>query len=416
MSIFLSTALAVLFGISVATPVAQAAATRDVFFGDAFGSYAFAGDSVVSGKTARSILACSTEPGTHVVNDTGNSEQEEENTNGSMSTGAVGTTGDAIRNKSVTKTLTKAVTSQVNLMKGRITASRVRVASATFTDGKNIDTSSAGTIFADLVVDGDVFEVKPGPNTEVKLANLGYVVLNEQFENTDAPMPFLIVNGIHVYVTQPNVLGIPVGTEYVISHAFSALKKSVDGTIGGLAFGHKLFEGKKMQSGPSAIIYMSCVGTGGTPVDNTSLGAKKSPTFEIGNVKSTANGKVSSKSARSQLISSVESVSLLKGLVTADVVKAAARATRDGNDSAFTDAGSKFVNLVVNGKAIGNETGPNKTIELPGIGTLWIHRIIQKHNSIEVRMLELVVKQENPFGLKPGSKLMVAVAKAVLLH
>jgi hypothetical protein len=409
----LSTALAVFFGITFASP-AQAAQTRDLFKGNSFGSSAFVGKSVVSGPTAFVGLGCQVKAGTHVQNTMQSGQEEEDKTGGSMSTGSVATTADAIRSKSTTKTLTRATTHTVNLLKGRITASRVRSSSATFTDGKHIDTSSAGTILADLVVDGDAFELKPGPNTEVKLPNLGYAVLNEQFENTEAPMPFLIVNGIHVYVTQPNVLGIPVGTQYVVSHAFSALKKSVHGSVGGLAFGHKLFEGQRIQSGPSAVVYMPCAGTGGDPVSNTSLGVTHSPTFEVGNVKSTAIGKVTRKSARSELISSVQSVSLLGGLVTAEEIKSRARASKSGHDVTLSDSGSKFVNLVVNGRPIGSETGPNKQIDLPGIGTLWLHRVIEKGKSIEVRMIELVVKEENPFGLKPGSKLLVAVARAVI--
>jgi hypothetical protein len=107
---------------------------------------------------------------------------------------------------------------------------------------------------------------------------------------------------------------------------------------------------------------------------------------------------------------------LLGGLITADLIRATDRGSKEGKTRAFTDAGSTFVNLVVAGRPIGKETGRNKAIELPGIGTLWLHRVIRRSSSIEVRMIELEVKEENPFGLKPGSKLQVAVARAVVLR
>ncbi|HEV8419831.1 MAG TPA: choice-of-anchor P family protein, partial [Actinomycetota bacterium] len=137
--------------------------------------------------------------------------------------------------------------------------------------------------------------------------------------------------------------------------------------------------------------------------------------FQLGQVKDTAMGRVGSKSATSQMASSVESVNLLGGLITADLVKASGRATKEGGSRTFSDAGSKFVNLVVAGRPIGNETGPNTAIKLPGIGTLWLHRVIRTSYSVEIRMIDLEVKQENPFGLKPGSKLQIAVARALVL-
>ncbi len=48
----------------------------------------------------------------------------------------------------------------------------------------------------------------------------------------------------------------------------------------------------------------------------------------------------------------------LGGLITADLVKADARATKNGSGAAFSDAGSQFVNLVVAGQAIGGTIAP----------------------------------------------------------
>jgi hypothetical protein len=276
-------------------------------------------------------------------------------------------------------------------------------------------TSAAGTTLTDLVVDGDAFEVQPGPNTQVTLAGVGYVVLNEQSSSTQGPLAFLTINGIHVYVTEQNPLGVPVGTQYIVAHATSALLPGASGVLAGRSFGHTLLEGNRVQSGPSAMMYMPCVGTGGKEMNNTAFGVQQPNVFQLGQLKTTGLGRVTQTSATSLMTSSIESVNLLAGLVTADAIKATARASKKGRSRSFTDPGSTFTNLVVAGRPIEGEIAPNTPIDLPGIGTLWLHRVIRGADSIEVRMIELVVKQDNPFGLTPGSKLQLAVARAAFL-
>jgi hypothetical protein len=230
-----------------------------------------------------------------------------------------------------------------------------------------------------------------------------------------APMPLLVVNAIHVYVTQPNGLGIPIGSQYVVAHALSALKPNVSGVLSGHAYGHKLFEGGRAQSGPSAVVYLSCVGTGGKVIENTQAAVMQAPAFQLGEIKDTAGGKITSKKATAETTSTIQAVNLLGGLITADLIKADARGSKKGRNVALSDRGSRFVNLVVAGRPIGNETGPNKSVPLPGIGTLWLHRVIRTGNTIEVRMLDLAVEESNPFGLTPGSKLQLAVAHLGIL-
>ena len=68
---------------------------------------------------------------------------------------------------------------------------------------------------------------------------------------------------------------------------------------------------------------------------------------------------------------------------------------------------------MVAGQSIASTVAPNTQIPLPGIGTLWLHRVFRNPNNIDIRMIEVVVQQDNPFGLTPGSKLQLAVAIAV---
>jgi hypothetical protein len=411
--------LAVMLGLFLAVPStlpAEAASSRSLFRGNAYGSYSFVGQNAMTGQTAYITMGCQTPPGTHLENTMGSGEQDDPSgQNGNSRTGSVATSADAIKNKSVTKSVLKATTNDVSMFKGRITASRVKSVSSTFSDTNGMHISPAGTVLTNLVVDGRVFEVSPGPNTTVTLAGLGRVVLNEQQGSTQGALPSLTVNGVHVYVNQPNGLGIPVGSQFVVSHAFSALKTNVTGVVGGQAYGHKLFEGGKAQSGPSAIVSLPCVGTNGKVVENNVASVGQPGLFQLGQVRDTAVGTVTQKKATSETTSSIEAVNLLGGLITADLIKADARASKVGNTITLSDSGSKFVKLVVAGKAIGNETGPNQAIKIPGLGILWLHQISRTGRSIQIKMLNLEVTETNPFGLKPGSKLLLAVAMATVL-
>ncbi len=386
---------------------------RDLFVGEAFGSFSFVGQTARSGKTAYVVMGCQVPPGTHLENTLGNNQNNDSNS----SSGSVRTSADAIKNPSATETLTSALASGVSMLKGRITASRAKAVSETIREGNVTRVSSAGSTLSDLTVDGKPYQVQPGPNTKVNLPGLGYAVLNEQFTNDGGPLTYLVVNAIHAYVTQPNGLGIPVGSQYIMSHAISALKPNVEGVVGGEAYGHKAFDQSNIQSGPSAIVYMPCAGTGGQVIGNTMMGGQDSkPAFGVGTIQDTVQGTVGADSITSRSTSSVQSVSLFAGMVSADEVRAIADAAKTGDSTSYSDAGSQFTNLVVNGHQMGDNIKPNTQIKLPGIGTLWLHRVIQWTGGIEVRMMELEVTQaNNPFNLKPGSKLQIAVARAVVL-
>ena len=66
--------------------------------------------------------------------------------------------------------------------------------------------------------------------------------------------------------------------------------------------------------------------------------------------------------------STLESVNLLNGLITADGVVALASSWVDGGVAGSDAEGSQLANLVVNGVAISSDVAPNTQIALPGVG------------------------------------------------
>ena len=60
-----------------------------------------------------------------------------------------------------------------------------------------------------------------GPNFRIDLPGVGYVIINEQKLPVPGSTAKTQVNGLHVFVTKNNTLGIPVGTEIIVTHADS---------------------------------------------------------------------------------------------------------------------------------------------------------------------------------------------------
>ncbi|MCA1696240.1 MAG: hypothetical protein LC749_16815, partial [Actinobacteria bacterium] len=257
--------------------------------------------------------------------------------------------------------------------------------------------------------------VTPGPNTKITLAGIGYVVLNEQITNIQAKKAVFTVNMIHIVVTQANLLNLDVGLNIIVSHAKSDLEGPTTAVLDGRAYGTQAnIAGSLLKSGPSALVQMPCLGTNGIIRTNSVLTVNLPGILTSGTVKDTAQGTVGDTSAMGETTSTIEGLNLLDGLVKATVIKADAHATSNNGVFSFSDAGSQFLGLSVSGHPeITADVAPNTKIELLGLGTLYLHRVIKTPNNITVRMIELkVTNGSNVFGLPLGSDIQVGVAEA----
>ena len=376
---------------------------------NAFGSSAQAANAVFAGKSA---LVTFGNCGTLRAPRSKSNTLASVNAQPALSTGVVNTTAAATEVSRTQTARATAVVSSVNLLAGLVTAREVRVVSSTSHDDFGFRTSPAGSSLVGLAIAGLPITVTPGPNTRFDLPGIGYVVLNEQISSVGATSASLTVNMLHVFASLPNPL-VPVGTNVIVGHATSELRTtSAAGIVGGFAYGSRANAGSTVLAGKSAPVSLGCFGTNGALVTE-SVASVVLPEFTTGVVVDTASGIVSAASASAETTSTVEALDLLSSLVTADVVKANAHSFTDGSVFTFSDAGSSFVNLSVAGfPALGDDVAPNTRVSLAGIGTLWLKRELFGPNSIEIRMIELVVEQENGFGVPVGARLQVGVAHA----
>jgi hypothetical protein len=377
---------------------------------NAYGTYAFVGSTIVVGKTAPVTVGPGC--GTAAINVSASGTVGSVTALPTIKTGIINTNAHDALNSATANSDVHAI----SLLGALITAKEVNAVSTTFKDNTGLHSSAAGSSLSVLKVGTTVFTAVPAANYTIPLAGFGKVVLNEQIESGTATSTTkqLTVNMIHVYVTVANTLNIPVGTQIIVAHAFSGLTQiSGPGSLDGAAFGTSV-SSAIINSSATAPASVGCLGNAlitknqvgiTVPADGSVLSS--------GSIHDTAQGSITASLSSSQTTSSVQWVNLLNGTITADVIQDQASAsTTNGTTFNFNQSGS-FVNLHVSGhpEITDSFTG---TVTLSGIGTLYLHRVIQATNSITVRMIEVKLASGNILGLPTGMDIIVCSSSASL--
>jgi hypothetical protein len=155
------------------------------------------------------------------------------------------------------------------------------------------------------------------------------------------------------------------GVALGLASAFTLIATRADAQtgVGGSAFGALVNTAGVVQQTPVAVLP-----TGGG-MDEQRLDA-----FGASGVVSSewltalTTGAVDDPVNSSQSSSELERVSVLGGVISADIVTAMASSYVDGAGAASDAAGSGFTNLVVNGVPVTTEVAPNTRVDLPGVG------------------------------------------------
>ena len=80
--------------------------------------------------------------------------------------------------------------------------------------------------------------------------------------------------------------------------------------------------------------------------------------------------------------STLENVSLLSGLITADGVTALASSALSDGAASSNAEGSLLDNLVVNGTSISSDVAPNTRVDLPGVGYVVLNEQIPSGDGV----------------------------------
>jgi hypothetical protein len=230
------------------------------------------------------------------------------------------------------------------LLGGAIKATEIKAVSQTSLNGGTFSVDATGSSFSSLTVAGVPIAADVAPNTTIPLLGLGKVVLFEQIPNKSSTA--LTVNMIHVYVTESNLLGLSVGTQIIIASASSGLSRvNAPGVLSGESFGTKVTVSVvgPISSGPSAVQYLACLGTNGE-VESNSVASVSVPTvLGTGAVVDSAQGTVGKTETSGDTSSTISSINLLGGLISAETLTAEANASStNGTEVAVNDDGTVF--------------------------------------------------------------------------
>lgn len=113
-----------------------------------------------------------------------------------------------------------------------VAATAVTAESRTSATTAGASANDGGSALLGLSVSGTAVAAEPAPNTVIEIPGLGFVILNEQFCDNGADLAAgcsdgtgqagLTVRAIRLVVTRDNALGVPLGTEVIITEAYSA--------------------------------------------------------------------------------------------------------------------------------------------------------------------------------------------------
>lgn len=179
---------------------------------DAFGllAHGFAGHlRAVSGPWAPAAIGCG--PGNDTTQVLGISSP-------------VGTTGNVVDKASGTESASgsqaqgQSDVASANLLSGLITADAIETIAAVQLNGSGGQRSGTMTL-VNATIAGMSIANNPAPNTRVNIANLGYVIVNEQSGHANGSSASQTVNGMHLFVTTANSYNLPIGATVIIAHA-----------------------------------------------------------------------------------------------------------------------------------------------------------------------------------------------------
>ena len=389
--------------VAAAPALANANAKEIGFEGSAYGTSVNVGGVVKSGRSALSVLGCTSQVGVTHTN-TAASVNAAVITTGTIDTSTASeTTATGVASTSTT------TVQGVSILGGLVSATALQSVSTTSRDNstKKLSISAAGTTFTNLKVLGIPITIQPAPNTTIALPGVGEVILNQQTGHVGTNTAGLTVIAIHVIVNITTPLA-PKGTQVVVSYANSSLGGPFGGLLSGLSYAASAnVLSSTVLVGQVFPQPLACFGTGGATRTNGGALVSVPPVVVSGTAVDTAEG-TARKHPQAETSSTIQGLNLL-GLVTATAVKADVTAT--GNPPALGD-NSSFLDLVVAGTPITIQPAPNTKLTLAGIGTLWLHRVIKTSTSIRVIMIQLIVTVPgNPLGLALNTTVHAASAK-----
>ena len=387
-----SLAIAGTVAVAVATPADAIVASR-AYGGSAYGSSGKFGNVVNLGRTANRPF-CTTASNVFRTNNTAAIDLDDK---GLGTIGAQDTKTQSVKTSTAQSSITTSRTAGTKLLPvpgptGAVVAFTAIEAKATVTLTSKGYSQKGQTTFVGLKVLGvTVPDQTPAPNTTYTIPG-GKVILNQQGTLNKFGLHSQGVNGLRLILNPGNTYGLPAG-ELVISYALASLHSPTYRRAYGVAYATKIQVGDAVQSGASAAVNLPCGGSSGVTRTNNLAEVNLGALLKTGAGTTTAKSTDSATSTTATTTAQIADVDLLDGTVTADAIKAVSSTTKKGTTYSRSSLGTSFVNLKINGTAVGN-LGPNSSRAIDGVGTLYVRKSTWSSTGLEVIALQLKLTED----------------------
>ncbi len=273
---------------------------------------------------------------------------------------------------------------------------------------------TASSFFGTITVAGLHLPLHIAPNTRIALPALGTIVLNEQIEiNTGPVNSYAEVNMVDITLGLHNILGQPAGTRILIGHSVStdnivsvlaAMQAHAFGLFTELGIGHTAIA----QLGPLPNTKIGC--TGGTN-EAAAADLKVGGLVDAGVADLRTTGILDPAHSTVAVASSekIVNLSLLNGLIRADVLQADAHAV-------YSSSGSRgsgdftALKLSIGGKTLLPHTyAPDTRVNLPALGYATLDETVPATTSVgyAINALDIAVTTSNRWNLAVGLHIIV---------
>ncbi len=297
----------------------------------------------------------------------------------------------------------------IDVLQGMIIADNIQATSNSAMTTMNASSSADSIWLSHLSIGGRPFEEHvPASNTKITLDGLGYVMLNEQYQVNKANMTHMIVNMIHVYITQENKQ-VRNGAQIIIGHTETAITRTYLPHIlrsNLYDYSASMHVSLKDHASHTVATHISC--TGGS---NQAHSVSQLP-FVIGHsglaVENTS-GRILADGSNNNGLVHISNLHMLQGLIDIESMNASAYVER----SAHTTHGAttSLMNAHIADITLNSAMKPNTRIQLRGIGDVTLNEQASKVSKFyieqQVNALDIHVTQKNDQDLPVGAHIIV---------
>ncbi len=317
-----------------------------------------------------------------------------------------------------------ATISDLNMLDGLITAGFIRGVTSVRATRASMQSFIDGSSFVNLKVAGVPVSADVAPGTKVALPGVGTVTFKDVKRFGDMDKSGAIkLNMLTVDVKQQNRFGLNVGAQLIVANSISMFsRQTVDLVLSGVAYGTSLEfstnQDVQNEIGKAAALGLGCEGTHGMVQERVTTATQAGGILSVGTARSTRQGGPTAEGALAKMTSTVDNVRLFNGLVQAAQVRAVAQSEQNGAVRTNFADGSGISALKIAGVPIGDVTGANRRITVPGIGYAILNEQIfpqpRTHQRLRVNGLRVVVTQQNRFGIEAGADLAIGHAESTV--